>query len=29
MRVISLHTYPIKGCRGLDHDGAELEMVAL
>ncbi|HEX5540749.1 MAG TPA: MOSC N-terminal beta barrel domain-containing protein [Micromonospora sp.] len=25
MRLASIHTYPIKGCRRLDHDGAQVE----
>ncbi|HEX5543029.1 MAG TPA: MOSC N-terminal beta barrel domain-containing protein, partial [Micromonospora sp.] len=25
MRLASIHTYPIKGCHRLDHDGAEVE----
>jgi uncharacterized protein YcbX len=29
MRIASLHTYPIKGCRRLDHDAAAVEMCGL
>ncbi len=25
MRVASLHTYPVKGCHGLDHDAAQVQ----
>jgi uncharacterized protein len=29
MRIASLHTYPIKGCRRLDHDAASVERCGL
>jgi uncharacterized protein YcbX len=25
MRLVSIHTYPVKGCHRLDHDGAEVQ----